>query len=304
MASSVKTKLNILAALTALLLLASCATVEPGGANIEPPVPKGGWRQFHQLVKYPELAVRGGFEGAAVVSVLIGDSGSIDSIKTRWATREIFEACVIRAVKNSQWEPGHIGRNTVEMWCEVPIIFSLSPEQSSNAFVIHEEDMLRRERLKRDSLGRAYSAMPPYVTYRLIVNDKEVALDSTADFGLTFQGIPLAPAKRDGNKLLFHDLPDSANAFLRAGDIDISIGFRARAWLNHGGELLFKAERRSEMIAMAVRAALSSRFTTVAIPKDTIREIQTLGVDPRSLGDHVCTEFVKYSVSAPKVQKR
>jgi TonB family protein len=109
-----------MAALGVALVCAACANDAP----LELPVPMEQASPF----QYPESLWDEGVEGQAVVMVLVGSEGTVDSVYVRqtsgWAA---MDSAAVRGARVLRFEPGRRGADAVDVWVRLPVRFSKTP---------------------------------------------------------------------------------------------------------------------------------------------------------------------------------
>lgn len=75
---------------------------------------------------YPRAAMKRGYEGTVILSVLVNENGRVDNI---WVFESsgynMLDNAAVKAVKDWIFEPGMKGSKKVEMWVRVPVMFNL-----------------------------------------------------------------------------------------------------------------------------------------------------------------------------------
>lgn len=76
---------------------------------------------------YPEAARREGWEGTAVVRVLVDQEGKSRSVEVnRSSGFDALDRAALEAVQSWRFHPAHYGQRRVESWVKIPIVFSLA----------------------------------------------------------------------------------------------------------------------------------------------------------------------------------
>ena len=108
------------AVLGVVLACASCASDAP----LELPVPMDQESPF----RYPESLWDEGVEGQAVVMVLVGAEGTVDSVYLRQTSGwEEMDSAAVRGARVLRFEPGRRGTDPVDVWVRLPVRFSKTP---------------------------------------------------------------------------------------------------------------------------------------------------------------------------------
>ena len=75
---------------------------------------------------YPLLARRRGYQGTALLEVLVAQDGTVASVRlVRSSGAEILDKAAKKGVEKWVFYPGKKGDDAVEMWVKVPIRFQL-----------------------------------------------------------------------------------------------------------------------------------------------------------------------------------
>ncbi|MBI5637727.1 MAG: energy transducer TonB [Nitrospinae bacterium] len=72
---------------------------------------------------YPRTALRSGRKARVVVEVFINEKGGVDDVRIAQSGGEDFDAAVIAALKQSQFEPGYISGRPVAVRVRIPFNF-------------------------------------------------------------------------------------------------------------------------------------------------------------------------------------
>lgn len=109
-----------MAALGVALTCGACANDAP----LELPVPMEQESPF----QYPESLWDEGVEGQAVVMVLVGAEGTVDSVYVRQTSGfQEMDSAAVRGARVLRFEPGRRGTDPVDVWVRLPVRFSKSP---------------------------------------------------------------------------------------------------------------------------------------------------------------------------------
>lgn len=113
-----------LTALGVVLTHAACASDAP----LELPVPMEQESPF----LYPESLWDEGVEGQAVVMVLVGAEGTVDSVYLRQTSGwEEMDSAAVRGARVLRFEPGRRGDDAVDVWVRLPVRFTKTPPEAS-----------------------------------------------------------------------------------------------------------------------------------------------------------------------------
>ena len=108
------------AALGVALSCGACANDAP----LELPVPMEQESPF----QYPESLWDQNVEGQAVVMVLVGAEGAVDSVYLRQTSGwEEMDSAAVRGARVLRFEPGRRGADPVDVWVRLPVRFSKTP---------------------------------------------------------------------------------------------------------------------------------------------------------------------------------
>lgn len=111
---------RMMAALGVVLVCGACASDAP----LELPVPMEQSSPF----QYPEALWDEGVEGQAVVMVLVGATGTVDSVYLRQTSGwEEMDSAAVRGARLLRFEPGRRGADPVDVWVRLPVRFSKTP---------------------------------------------------------------------------------------------------------------------------------------------------------------------------------
>lgn len=108
----------------------------PPPAPVAQAEPTQEYRQVNQLTKkpsfrmrvepaYPESLRSSGMEGKVVVEVFLSAAGAVDNTRIVASAGPMFDAAVLRAVKASRFEPGHVNGQPVPVRVQIPFAFRL-----------------------------------------------------------------------------------------------------------------------------------------------------------------------------------
>ena len=76
--------------------------------------------------EYPRMAKRRGFEGTAVIEVLVNKEGSVDDLRLyKSSGYDILDKAALESIKDWFFVPGRRGEQAVKMWVRVPVRFEL-----------------------------------------------------------------------------------------------------------------------------------------------------------------------------------
>ncbi len=75
---------------------------------------------------YPRSALRSGRKARVVVEVFINEKGGVDDVRIAQSGGEEFDAAVIAALKQSQFEPGYMAGKPVAVKVRIPFNFQVS----------------------------------------------------------------------------------------------------------------------------------------------------------------------------------
>jgi protein TonB len=80
---------------------------------------------LQSLIKYPQVAQRSGLEGDVVLRVLVGKTGSIDSIVIEKSSYDLFKDAAIDAMKKAKYTPAVQNGTPIRVWTDAVIHFKL-----------------------------------------------------------------------------------------------------------------------------------------------------------------------------------
>ena len=89
---------------------------------------KGSLPQFlGKNIEYPKDAMRESITGRVNTTFIIRKDGTIDSLKVLSSMHPSLEREALRVIKktNGKWIPGEIDKKKVDVWFQMPIVFSL-----------------------------------------------------------------------------------------------------------------------------------------------------------------------------------
>jgi protein TonB len=77
-------------------------------------------------ISYPKRARRKGYEGTVVLEVLVNRNGEVDDLRILASSGyAILDRSAVKAVKTWSFKPAKKGKDTIDMWVEVPVRFKL-----------------------------------------------------------------------------------------------------------------------------------------------------------------------------------
>lgn len=92
----------------------------------EMPTPLGGMEGIYSMIKYPELAIKGGVQGKVYVLAFVNENGEVDDVKV---VKGIGAGCdeeTIAAVKKTKFSPAKSGGKNVKVKMSLQIQFKLT----------------------------------------------------------------------------------------------------------------------------------------------------------------------------------
>lgn len=82
-------------------------------------------QSLESLIKYPQVAQRSGLEGDVVLRVLVGKTGSVDSIVIEKSNYDLFKDAAIDAMKKAEYTPAVQNGSPIRVWTDAVIHFKL-----------------------------------------------------------------------------------------------------------------------------------------------------------------------------------
>ena len=77
-------------------------------------------------ISYPNRARRKGYEGTVLLEVLVNRKGTVDDLRILASSGyAILDSSAVKSVKTWSFKPAKKGKNTVDMWVQVPVRFKL-----------------------------------------------------------------------------------------------------------------------------------------------------------------------------------
>jgi protein TonB len=77
-------------------------------------------------IAYPNRARRKGYEGTVLLEVLVNRNGTVDDLRILASSGyAILDSSAVKSVKTWSFKPAKKGKNTVDMWVQVPVRFKL-----------------------------------------------------------------------------------------------------------------------------------------------------------------------------------
>ncbi len=77
-------------------------------------------------ISYPNRARRKGYEGTVLLEVLVNRNGTVDDLRILASSGyAILDSSAVKSVKTWSFKPAKKGKNTVDMWVQVPVRFKL-----------------------------------------------------------------------------------------------------------------------------------------------------------------------------------
>jgi len=109
------------------------------------PFPWIGWDSLGSTIRYPEIALRAGVEGAYRVTVEIDTSGKLIGSKVSSFNYQeeidrvdsMFTMTIERGLRSTQWQPGTEDGISKQMAVSIPFVFYLSFKHSSKLIIIN-----------------------------------------------------------------------------------------------------------------------------------------------------------------------
>lgn len=90
------------------------------------PEPIGGFAAIQQALKYPPEARDAGWEGRAVINVLVNKEGGIDDTKVlKSSGYPSLDEAAVEAIKNTKWRPALQRETPVRVWVAIPVNFQV-----------------------------------------------------------------------------------------------------------------------------------------------------------------------------------
>lgn len=139
-AISMLTAVGAMAAVTVLMLLASCGkTTNENEAKeqkapleiveLQPEFPGGPealMQYFADSTRYPEQAVADSIEGRVVCRMVIHKDGSVSDVEVLRGVDPLLDAEAIRVIEAMpKWTPGKVKGEAVDAYFSVPVVFRL-----------------------------------------------------------------------------------------------------------------------------------------------------------------------------------
>ena len=77
-------------------------------------------------ISYPSRARKKGYEGTVLLEVLVNRNGTVDDLRILASSGyAILDSSAVESVKTWSFKPAKKGKNTVDMWVQVPVRFKL-----------------------------------------------------------------------------------------------------------------------------------------------------------------------------------
>jgi protein TonB len=77
-------------------------------------------------ISYPDRARKKGYEGTVLLEVLVNRNGKVDDLKILASSGyAILDSSAVKSVKTWSFKPAKKGKDTVDMWVQVPVRFKL-----------------------------------------------------------------------------------------------------------------------------------------------------------------------------------
>jgi protein TonB len=77
-------------------------------------------------ISYPNRARKKGYEGTVLLEVLVNRNGTVDDLRILASSGyAILDSSAVKSVKTWSFKPAKKGKNTVDMWVQVPVRFKL-----------------------------------------------------------------------------------------------------------------------------------------------------------------------------------
>lgn len=90
------------------------------------PEPVGGFAAIQRALKYPPKAREAGWEGRAVINVLVNNDGGVADTKVlRTSGHPSLDEAAIAAIKNTKWRPAMQRETPVAVWVAIPVNFQV-----------------------------------------------------------------------------------------------------------------------------------------------------------------------------------
>lgn len=172
----------------------------------------------------------------------------------------------------------------------------------------------RSEKSKRhrDSLEAIFNSVPPFYKITLELNHERTTIPDDAKFYATNGEQPFEPRRKEDDKFMFDNLPDSVRFGLQFDSMKLETGFVKSKFYKNGGELRFgyydnilelkqrwekgkKDENFDEWteIGDPYLAAIKNKKLIRAAKKGKIGPIEFVSMSPRTYGDGVTHTFQK-----------
>lgn len=90
------------------------------------PEPIGGIRSIMERLKYPEVAIRAGREGRVVVTVIVDESGNVESVELVEGIGMGCDEEAMKVIKETKFKPGKQRGRAVRVYVTIPIKFELN----------------------------------------------------------------------------------------------------------------------------------------------------------------------------------
>ncbi|HLE55611.1 MAG TPA: energy transducer TonB, partial [Rhodothermia bacterium] len=91
----------------------------------EMPVLIGGMERLHDLIRYPELAIKAGIEGLVVVTFVVEPDGSISNREVVRSSGELLDNAALDAVGKVRFTPGKQRGKPVRVRFSLPVRFRI-----------------------------------------------------------------------------------------------------------------------------------------------------------------------------------
>ena len=92
----------------------------------KPPKPVDGLVALQKALVYPESARRKGIEGNSILSIIVGEDGSLQAVKVlKTSGDESCDQAAMKAAKAVKWNPGLRDGLPVSVQITMPIVFKL-----------------------------------------------------------------------------------------------------------------------------------------------------------------------------------
>jgi protein TonB len=77
-------------------------------------------------ISYPKRARRKGYEGTVLLEVLVNRNGTVDDLRILASSGyAVLDSSAVKSVKTWSFKPAKKGKDTVDMWVQVPVRFKL-----------------------------------------------------------------------------------------------------------------------------------------------------------------------------------